>query len=104
VGTVQLVTTAVLSKVSGGYQAIVTVTNNGNGTAQNVELTSASLGTAGGSVLPASLLTISGGGGSATVTLTFPSSAGADGAGVVERLAGTYTGGTFGGSFRAILP
>ena len=103
-GTVQLVTTTVLSTVSGGYQAVVTVTNNGNGTAQNVELTSASLGTAAGSVLPASLQTIPGAGGSAMVTLTFPSSAGADGAGVVERLAGTYTGGTFGGSFRAILP
>ena len=103
-GTVQLVTSAVLSKISSGYQAVVTVTNNGNGTAQNVELTAASLGTAGGTVLPASLQTIPGGGGSATVTLTFPGSAGVDGAGVVERLTGTYTGGTFGGAFRTILP
>jgi hypothetical protein len=102
-GTVQLITSTVLTKVGGGYQAVVTVKNNGNGTAQNVALTAASLGTAGGSVLPASLGTIPGGG-SSSVTLTFPSSAGADGAGVVEKLTGTYTGGTLGGSFRAILP
>jgi polygalacturonase len=102
-GTVQLITSTVLTKVGGGYQAVVTVKNNGNGTAQNVALTAASLGTAGGSVLPASLGT-SPGGGSSSVTLTFPSSAGADGAGVVEKLTGTYTGGTLGGSFRAILP
>jgi pectate lyase len=103
-GSQQLVTTAVLSKISGGYQAVVTVTNNGSGTVQNVQLTSASLGAAGGTALPVSLGNISHGGGSATVTLTFPTSAGSDGAPVVEKLAGTYTGGTFGGSFRATLP
>jgi pectate lyase len=103
-GTQQLVTTAVLSKVSGGYQAIVTVRNNGSGTAQNVTLTAATLGAAGGTVLPASLGNLSHGGGSASVTLTFPASAGNPGSAVVEKLTGTYTGGTFGGSFRATLP
>ena len=71
--------------------------------AQNVQLTVASLGAANATVLPAVLGSIPGGG-SATITLTFPSSAGAPGAGVVEKLTGTYTGGTFGGSFRASLP
>jgi predicted extracellular nuclease len=51
-GTVQLVTTSVLSKVSGGYQAVVTVKNSGTGTAQAVQLTGATLGGATGSVIP----------------------------------------------------
>jgi hypothetical protein len=102
-GTVQLTTSAVLSEVSGGYQAVVTVVNSGSATAQSVELTAAALGAANGTVLPASFGSIAGGG-SASVTLTFPSSAGAKGAPVVEKLTGTYTGGTFGGSFRATLP
>jgi hypothetical protein len=103
IGTVQLTTSAVLSKTAGGYQAVVTVANSGTGTASNVQLTVASLGSASGSVVPASLGTVAGGG-SSSVTITFPSSAGVSGAGVVEKLSGTYTGGTFGGSFRVVLP
>jgi hypothetical protein len=103
VGTITLTTTGVLSKISGGYQMVVTVANTGTVTAPGVQLTAATLGSASGSTLPASLGDLASGG-SASVTLTFPSSAGADGAGTVERLSGTYTGGTFGGSFRAILP
>ena len=103
VGTVTITTTEVLSKVAGGYQMVVTVKNSGNVTAPNVQLTSATLGSASGATIPASLGDIPAAG-SASVTLTFPSSAGADGAGAVEKLAGTYNGGTFGGSFRAVLP
>jgi hypothetical protein len=103
-GTVQLITTSALSKIAGGYQAVVTVANNGTGTAQNVQLTSAALGAASGTTIPASLGNIAHGGGTASVTLTFPSSAGADAAPVVLKLAGAYTGGTFGGSTRAVLP
>ncbi len=103
VGTVQLTVSAVLSNTGSGYQAVVTVVNSGTVGAQNVQLTVASLGAANATVLPAVLGSIPGGG-SATITLTFPSSAGAPGAGVVEKLTGTYTGGTFGGSFRATLP
>jgi pectate lyase len=103
-GNQQLVTTAVLTNTGNGYQAVVTVVNNGTGTAQNVTLTTAALGSAGGMALPASLGNIAHGGGSASVTLTFPSSAGNPGAAVVEKLTGTYSGGTFGGSFRATLP
>jgi hypothetical protein len=103
VGTVTITTTGALSKVAGGYQMIVTVKNTGNVTASNVQLTQAALGAATGATIPASLGDIASGG-SASVTLTFPSSAGGDGAAVAERLSGTYTGGTFGGSFRATLP
>jgi hypothetical protein len=103
-GTVQLTITAVLSKLDGGgYQAVVTATNNGTGTVQNVQLTGATLGAASASV-PASLGNIPHGGGTAVATLTFSSSAGADGAPAAERYTGTYTGGTFGASIRASLP
>jgi hypothetical protein len=103
VGTVTITTTGTLSKIAGGYQIVVTVKNSGNVTAPNVQLTAATLGAASGSTMPASLGDIPSGG-SASVTLTFPSSAGADGAGTVERFSGTYNGGTFGGSLRAVLP
>jgi hypothetical protein len=103
VGSATLTTTGVLSKTAGGFQLVVTVKNTGNATAPNVQLTAATLGAASGGTLPASLGDIASGG-SASVTLTFPSSAGADGATVMERLSGTYNGGSFGGSFRAALP
>ena len=102
-GTVQLVTTAQLTKVTGGYQAVVTVKNTGTGTAQNVQLNTATLGSTAGTV-PAILLGNLPAGQSNSVTVTFPASAGSSGAATVEKLAGTYTGGTFGGSFRATLP
>ena len=103
VGAATITATGALSKIAGGYQLIITVQNTGNATAPNVQLNAASLGAAGGTAMPASLGDIASGG-STSVTLTFPSSAGADGATVVERLSGTYAGGNFGGSFRATLP
>jgi hypothetical protein len=103
VGSVQLTPSTVITKVGSTYQAVITVKNTGNVTAPNVQLTAATLGAANGSPIPASFGNIAGGG-SATMTITFPGSAGSSGAGVVEKLTGTYTGGTFGGSFRATLP
>ena len=103
VGSVSVTATGALSKVANGYQMVVTVKNNGNVTASNVQLTGATLGSTSGAPLPASLGDIPSGG-SASTTITFPSSTGSDGQGVVEKLAGTYNGGTFGGSFRAVLP
>lgn len=103
VGDVKLTSAGALSKVNGGFQMVVTVANSGNVTASGVQLTQATLGTAGAVTLPASLGDIPAGG-SATATLTFPSAAGADGAATVERLSGIYTGGTFGGSLRTVLP
>jgi len=104
VGNAAITATGVISgNSSTGYSLLVTVKNTGNVTASNVQLTSATLGSTSGATVPASLGDIPSGG-SASVTLTFPSSTGADGAGVVEKLTGTYTGGTFTGSFRAQLP
>lgn len=103
VGTVNLTTTGALSAIAGGYQLVVTVTNNGNVTAPGVQLTGATLGGVSGTPLPATFGDIASGA-SASVTITFPSSAGAPGATVAERLSGTYSGGSFGGSFRATLP
>jgi endo-1,4-beta-xylanase len=103
-GAVQLVTTASLSQLGGGtYGATVTVTNNGTRTAQKVTLTSATLGSAPGTAIPQSLGDLPPGA-SASGTLVFPASAGAPGATVLERYSGSYTGGTFGGSIRAMLP
>jgi hypothetical protein len=103
-GTVLLTTTTVLSKVGSSYQAVITFTNSGTGTALNVQLTSAILGAATGTPLPAALGAIASGGGKQTVTLTFPSTAGASGAAVVEKLVGSYTGGSFSIAARATLP
>jgi sugar lactone lactonase YvrE len=102
--SVTLTTTATLTKISGGYQATVTITNTGGSTAANVQITSATLGTATATSLPVSFGSIAGSGGSVKMVITFPSSAGADGAGVVEKYSGTYTGGSFAASIRATLP
>ena len=102
-GTVKLTTSATLTAISGGYQALIAVKNGGTGTAQNVQLTGATLGSAAGSPLPAVFGDIQPGA-SATVIVTFPSSAGTPGAAVVEKFTGTYTDGSFGGSLRATLP
>jgi uncharacterized protein len=85
-GPAQLTTTAALSKLpDGSYQAIVTVRNNGTGTAQNVQLTGATLGSVSGAPTPQTLGDITPGGGSVSVTVTFPSTAGVSGAGSEER-------------------
>jgi hypothetical protein len=103
-GKVQLMTTATLFPVGdGSYQSVVTVKNNGTGTAQNVALTGAILGSAAGSASPAELGTIQPGD-SAVTTVLFPASAGAPGSATVQRYSGTYDGGSFGGSLRATLP
>ncbi|CAN5577120.1 lamin tail domain-containing protein [soil metagenome] len=102
-GTVTLGTTSVLSKVSGVYQAVITVKNTGTGTAQNVQLTGATLGSTSGAVVPQTIGNLAPGG-SASVTITFPLTAGASGAAAVERLSGTYTGGTFAANLRVTLP
>jgi glucuronoarabinoxylan endo-1,4-beta-xylanase len=108
-GTVQLITTTSVAQLGdGSYEATVTISNNGTGTVQNLQLTGALLGSASGTpapgmTLPQSLGNI-GPGGSLTTALNFPSSAGAPSALVIARFAGSYTGGTFGGSARIVLP
>jgi hypothetical protein len=102
-GTMKLITTATLTTVQGGYQAVVTVKNTGTSTAQNVQLTGATLGNAAGTPVPSALGDLQPGA-SAVATINFPSSAGAPGTATVEKFTGTYTGGSFGGSLRATLP
>jgi CSLREA domain-containing protein len=101
---VVLTITAKLAKVSGGYQATITVLNSGTKPAANVQLNTATLGAASGTPLPQNLGTLAAAGGSATATVSFPASAGNNGATVVEKYAGTYTGGSFSTSLRAVLP
>jgi hypothetical protein len=103
--TIVLTTSAPLSgSASAGYTATVKVTNNGTGAASNVTLTGATLGSVSGTPLPQTLGTLAAGGGFATVTVNFPASAGANGAVVVEKISGSYTGGTFSSGIRATLP
>jgi predicted extracellular nuclease len=103
-GNPALVTTAALTAPGdGAYSATITIKNTGNGTAHNVTLTGATLGSAAGTPVPASLGDIQPGA-STTAIVVFPSSAGAQGAATAERYTGTYTGGTFGASIRATLP
>jgi YVTN family beta-propeller protein len=101
---VQLVVTTSVVKQLGGFQATITVTNNGSGAASNVQLTTAILGTAPGSPVPVSLGTIAGGGASAKTVITFPSSAGTSGSTAVAKYSGAYNGGTFSSSLRVVLP
>jgi hypothetical protein len=103
VGTpmISMTTPAVLSEVTGGYQAIITVTNTGTSPASNVSLNTATLGSSAGSPLPQSVPILAAGS-SAIVTVTFTSNAGSSGANVSERFAGTYIGGSFGASFRSV--
>ena len=104
-GTVLLLTSTTLATQSGGsYQATVTITNSGTGAAQNVVLTGLTIiGSAKGTPAPLLLGGIAPGA-SAIATLSIPASAGASGSRVVESVTGTYTGGTFGGSYRTTLP
>jgi hypothetical protein len=98
-----LITTSTFTKLDdGSYQVIVSVSNTG-GTAQNVVLTSSVLGSASGIPATVPLGTIAPGG-NAVATVSFPAAAGTSGTKGIEKLTGTYTGGTFGGSFRATLP
>jgi polygalacturonase len=99
--TISMTTSAVLSEVPGGYQAIVTVTNTGTGPASNVSLNTAALGSGAGSPLPQSVATLAAGN-STNFTVTFPPSVGSPGTGVPEKYAGTYTGGSFSASVRSV--
>ena len=107
-GSVQLVVTRTLqAQGDGSYLASLKVSNLGSGTAQNVELNGCTLGTAVGSTLPIAALPYSIGniapGSFALVTVNYPAGQTA-GSMVMERYTGTYSGGSFGSSIRAVLP
>jgi sugar lactone lactonase YvrE len=96
------------SSVSGsaalGYTETITIKNTGIGAVNGITLTSATLGSVSGSAVQQTL----GGtgtlaaGASADFTVTFPGSAGTDGAGVAAKYAGTCTGGSFSSSIRSV--
>jgi hypothetical protein len=107
-GTVNLIVAPVLTaQADGTVLGTVTVTNLGTGTVQNVQLTSASLGTSVGTTEPTGPLPFSIGniapGSSEVVYVNFAAGQ-TPGAVVIEKLAGTYSGGSFGGSVRAVVP
>jgi glucosylceramidase len=111
-GTVNLVlTSAHFAEGDGTVLSTITVTNNGTGTAQNVQLASANLGTSQGTTLPTGPLPFTIGniapGASNVVSVNYAAGQTA-GAMVIEKLAGTYTGssgtGNFGASFRVVVP
>lgn len=95
--------TTSLTKTAAGYQLNISVRNSGTTTTENVVLTSATLGSVSGSSLPINLGPLAAGQ-SATTTVAVPASAGPDKTAAVARIAGTYSGGTFGSSLRVTLP
>jgi hypothetical protein len=102
-GSVELLTSVVVTATSTGYSETVTVTNKGTAVAPSVLITLATLGSAAGSTLPALLGDLRSNQ-SASVTLTFPASAGAANFSTIAHVAGSYSGGTFGGGLRTTLP
>jgi YVTN family beta-propeller protein len=104
---VHLVTTVqslTLSGSSNQYVAVFRVANTGSNLANGVIVTNSNLNGAGtSSALPISLGDMAAGG-SATVTLTYPKSAGAAGSPGVLTINESYAGGTAGGGFRVTLP
>lgn len=102
-GSVDLQTSMALTATGTGYTETLTVTNKGTAVAPTVLVTSATLGSAAGATLPALLGDLQPNQ-AASVTLTFPASAGVASFSTAERVAGTYSGGTFGGTLRTTLP
>ena len=103
-GTVNLQTSITgLTATGTGYSELLTVTNAGSSVAPSATVNSATLGSVVGATLPALLGDLQPSQ-SASVTLTFPASAGAPSTPALERVSGSYTGGTFGGTTRTTLP
>jgi hypothetical protein len=99
--TSDTVSTTLTGSAAAGYVLTITVQNTGASAISNVVLTAATLGSTSGTPLPQTWGTIAAGS-AAIFTVNFPGSVGADGAGVAERYSGTYTGGSFVGSFRSV--
>jgi hypothetical protein len=101
----KLVVTQTFSRnASNQVVASLKVANTGGAAAQNVTLTTAKIGTIVGTPLPKALGPIPAGGQIAT-TVTFPAAGiAAPGSPAVFAFSGTYTGGTFSGSARIVLP
>jgi hypothetical protein len=102
---VNLVTSSVLSRnANNDVVATVVVANNGAAAAQNVAITSATIGGVAGMISPTAVASIAPQS-TATFTVIFPaSSLGGPGTLSVMNLSGTYTGGTFSNAGRIVLP
>jgi regulation of enolase protein 1 (concanavalin A-like superfamily) len=101
---VHLVGTTTFTRQSDGdYNATLVLSNLGTDTAYSIVLTSVTVGGASASPIPLPIGDIAPGG-TATATLTVPSSAGTSGSTIVVQLRGTYIGDQFGTAFRATLP
>lgn len=111
-GTVQLnVAFSHFAEGDGTVLTTLTITNNGTGTAENVQLTGATLGGSAGSTMPTGPLPFTVGniapGSSEVVYVNYPAGQ-APGSTAIEKIAGTYSGsdgnGNFGASFRTVIP
>jgi hypothetical protein len=98
-----LVVTESLTRSGGNVIVRVSIANTGGTAATGVVLTSVKVGADAATVVPQSLGTIAPGA-TAVATVTVPGTVGASGAASSVSVSGTYTGSTFGGSFRATLP
>jgi hypothetical protein len=87
-----------------GYRVTLTVKNPGNVTLNNVTVTGATLGSAAGTPLPQAVGTIAPNGGTATITLNFPSSAGNPNTAVIGKFTASTSSGTFTNSLKMVLP
>jgi hypothetical protein len=97
-----ITTTAVIGgSHTGGYTATITVKNTGTGTASNVTLTAATLGSATGTPLPQGPVNVAPGA-STVFLVSYPGSVGLDNSAVSEKYSGTYTGGSFAASVRSV--
>jgi hypothetical protein len=101
--TVLAVTPSVTGSAASGYTLTITVHNNGASTAQNVVLSSVTLGGAAASPLPFNIGPIAAGQ-STSASVAVPGSAGADGSIVLDRISGTYLGGSISSAGRVQLP
>lgn len=86
---------------SAGYTLTITVLDTGTGPVPNLVLSGATLGDISGSPLPQPWGDVAPGG-TATFTVAFPGSVGADGAGAPVSYTGSYTGGSFSTRLRSV--
>ncbi len=95
---------ATVTRANGVLTAIVTLSNTGGNAASNIAVTSSQLGSTNTTTSPLPTVANLAPGANATVTLTYPSSAGVAGQSLFLKVNGKLTGGTFTTSRRVTLP
>jgi hypothetical protein len=98
-----LIVTKLLTRSGSNVIVQLTITNIGGTAASNVVLTGVKVGADSATPLPKAIGTIAAGT-SASTTVTVPGSVGASGAASSLSVSGTYSGETFGSSYRLTLP